>query len=103
MNEALKNQFIEFVEDMYLNEFKNTYTGLIGFTLYNIFEYLFNNYGKIMTKDFKSNNQKVKNLINGSFLIDNYFYSLMNAYSTWITARRRIQQHKCSRRFTARS
>ena len=57
MNEALKNQVINSVEDTYLKGLKKKYTGFLVVTCRNLLEHLVDRYGKIMTTDLKSNNQ----------------------------------------------
>ena len=73
MDEALKNQVINSVEETYLKELKNKYTGFFGVTRCNLFGHLLDQYGKITTVNLESNNQRMNEPIDSSLPIDEYF------------------------------
>ena len=57
MDEALKNQDINSIKNIYLKEFKNRYTGFLGVTCHDFPEHLINQYIKITTADLESKSQ----------------------------------------------
>jgi hypothetical protein len=47
MDDALKNQVIDTINDTYLNELRNKYTGYLGVSTRDLFDHLLDRYGKI--------------------------------------------------------
>ena len=56
MDESLKNQAINAIEDIYLKGLKNKYTGFLGVTCHDLLEHLTDKYEKTTTSDIKANN-----------------------------------------------
>ena len=53
MGEALKHQIIETIEDTYITELHNKYTGFMGVKTIYLFHHLMDRYGKITETDLR--------------------------------------------------
>ena len=70
MDQAFKNPFIDSINDTYLKELKNKYTGFVGVTCRDIPKNLLELYKNITTEDLKANYQKMNETIDASLVID---------------------------------
>ena len=73
MDESLKNQVIDTLEDMYLKELKNKYTVFLVVTLCDLLKHIFDRYGNIATSDLESNNKWINKPVYSSLPINKYF------------------------------
>jgi hypothetical protein len=90
MDDDLKGQVIDTVEDPHLCEMKNKCTGYLGVTTRNLLDHLLDRYGKISSVDLKNNNTRMNEPIDSSQPIVIYFkriddglqYATMDVYHT---------------------
>ena len=59
MDDTFKTQFLDAVEDPYVSELRNHYTGYIGVTTRDLLDHLMDRYGKITAADLKSNEARI--------------------------------------------
>eukprot|EP00957_Ditylum_brightwellii_P002366 181241-Ditylum_brightwellii.AAC.1 len=58
MQELLKAQIQEAVDDVYIRQLTNKYTGYLGVSICDLLDHLLDQYGKITTVDIASNNEQ---------------------------------------------
>ena len=73
MDDALKGQIIDIIEDTYLCELCNKCTGYLGVTTRDLLDHLIDGYGKITTADFEANKSRLNELIDMTQTIDVFF------------------------------
>jgi hypothetical protein len=73
MDDALKSQVIDTINDTYLCELRNKYTGYMGVSTRDLIDHLLDCYGKITPADIKECNSRMNNPINSTQPIDIYF------------------------------
>jgi hypothetical protein len=76
MDSALKTQIIDTIEDTYLCELRNKYTGYLGVTARYVIDYLLDRYGKITPADIAACKQRINEPIDASQPIDVYFQKI---------------------------
>ena len=73
MQELLKAQIQEAVDDVYTRQLKNKYTGYLGVTIRDLIDHLLDRYGKITAADIASNNKQFLEGMDMDQPIDVYF------------------------------
>ena len=53
MDKALKNQIVETIENTYMAELRNQYTGFMGVRTIDMVHHIMERYGKVMETDLK--------------------------------------------------
>jgi hypothetical protein len=76
IDSALKTQIIDAIEDTYLCELRNKYTGYLGVTAQDLTDHLLDQYGKITPADIAACKQKINEPIDVSQPIDVYFQKI---------------------------
>lgn len=79
MDVALKTLLLEAVEECYVNELRNRYTGYLGVSTLDIIDHLMDRYGKISPSALKENEDAMKEPIDTSVPIDVYFKRIDDA------------------------
>ena len=73
MEYSLKSIIINAVDEVYIGELRNKYTGYLGITARNLLDHLLNRYGKITPADVEECKKKMNDTINATHPIDIYF------------------------------
>jgi hypothetical protein len=73
MDDALKSQIIDAVNDVYLSEVRNKYTGYLGVTTRDLIDHLLDRYGKITASDIEECKKRMNEPIDATQPIDVYF------------------------------
>jgi hypothetical protein len=76
MDSALKTQIIDAIEDTYLCELRNKYTGYLGVTARDLIGHLLDRYGKTTPADIAVCKQRINEPIDASQPIDVYFQKI---------------------------
>ena len=66
MDDALKTQLLDAVEDPYVSELRNRYTGYIVVTTRDLLDHLMYRYSNITTADLKANEARIKEALDNS-------------------------------------
>ena len=59
MDDSLNTQLLDAVEEPYVNELRNRYTGYIGVTTRDLLYHLMDRYGNITAADIKANKARI--------------------------------------------
>lgn len=78
MDDALKAQVIDTVEDTYLNEMRNKYTGYLGISTRDLLDHLLDRYGKISAADIENCKKRMNEPLDTTQPIDLYFQKIDN-------------------------
>jgi hypothetical protein len=78
MDAALKTQIMDAIEDSYLCELRNKYTGYFGVTARDLIDHLLDRYGNITPADIAACKQRINKPIDASQPIDVYFQKIDN-------------------------
>jgi hypothetical protein len=73
MDDALKGQVIDTIDDTYLCEMRNKYTGYLGVTTRDLLDHLIDRYGKITPADLETNKKRMNEPIDSTQTIDVFF------------------------------
>jgi hypothetical protein len=73
MDGALKTQVIDTIQDTYLSEMRNKYTGYLGVTTRDLLDHLLDRYGKITPADIEDCKRRMNEPIDSTQLIYVYF------------------------------
>ena len=73
MDEALKHQIIENIEDAYITELLNKYKGFMRFNTVNLVHHIMYRYEKIIESDLKENQKRFDETLDTTIPIDKYF------------------------------
>jgi hypothetical protein len=73
MDDALKAQVIDSVEDTYLCELRNKYTGYLGISTRDLCDHLLDRYGKITPADIETCKQRMNEPMDATQPIDAFF------------------------------
>ena len=73
MEDALKTQVIDTVNDTYLCELRNKYTGYMGVSTRDLFDHLLDRYGKITPADIAECKKRMNETLDSTQPIDLYF------------------------------
>jgi len=73
MDDALKAQVIDTINDTYLCELRNKYTGYLGISTRDLFDHLLDRYGKITPADIEDCKRRMNDPIDATQPIDVYF------------------------------
>eukprot|EP00957_Ditylum_brightwellii_P198469 15125971-Ditylum_brightwellii.AAC.1 len=76
MQELLKVQLQEAVDDVYIKQLKNKYTGYLGVSICDLLNHLLDWYGKITAADIASNNEQFLERMSMDQPIDVYFTNI---------------------------
>ena len=76
MDDALKTQIIDTVEDTYLCEMRHKYTGYLGVKTRDLLDHLLDRYGKITAADLAACQIRMNEPINVDLPIDVYFQKI---------------------------
>ena len=70
MNDALKEKFVGCIEDTYLNELRNRYTGYFGISASTIITHMMTRYRRITPSDLQTCNKRMSEPIDQAQPID---------------------------------
>jgi hypothetical protein len=73
MDGALKTQVIDTIQDTYLSEMRNKYTGYLGVTTRDLLDHLLDRYGKITPADIEDCKRRMNEPIDSTQPIDIFF------------------------------
>jgi hypothetical protein len=73
MDDALKAQVIDTIQDTYINEMRNKYTGYLGVTTRDLLDHLLDRYGKITPADIEECKRRMIEPIDSTQPIDIFF------------------------------
>ena len=73
MDTALKTQILDCIDDTYLNELRNKYTGYLGVTTRDVLDHLLDRYGKISPAGLALNDKTFNTEVDTTQPIDVYF------------------------------
>ena len=73
MDDALKAQIIDTIDDTYLCELRNKYTGYLGISTRDLIDHLLDRYGKITPADIAACKRRMNDPIDSTQPIDIYF------------------------------
>ena len=73
MDDALKLQVINTIDNTYLCKLRNKYTGYLGISARDLFNHLLDRYGKIMPADIETCKKRMNDPIDSTQPIDIYF------------------------------
>ncbi len=73
MDDALKAQVIDTINDTYLCELRNKYTGYLGVSTRDLFDHLLDRYGKITPADIENCKRRMNDALDSTQPIDVYF------------------------------
>ena len=59
MDDALKTQFLDAVEDPYVSKLRNRYTGFMGVTKRDLLDHLMDRYSNITAANLKANEARI--------------------------------------------
>ena len=76
MDDALKGIIIDTIEDPYLCEMRNKYTGYLGVTTRDLLDHLLDRYGKITPADIEECKKRMNEAIDTTQPIDVYFHKI---------------------------
>jgi hypothetical protein len=76
MDDALKSIIIDTVDDPYLCEMRNKYTGYLGVTTRDLLDHLLDRYGKITPADIEECKRRMNEPIDTTQPIDVYFHKI---------------------------
>lgn len=76
MDDAIKAQIIDSINDTYLCELRNKYTGYMGVTARDLIDHLLDRYGKITPADIEACKQRMNEPIDSSQPIDAYYQKI---------------------------
>jgi hypothetical protein len=76
MDDALKAQVINNIDDTYLNERQNKYTGYMGVSTRDLFDHLLDRYGKITPADIAECKRRINEALDSTHPIDIYFQTI---------------------------
>ena len=79
MDQAHKGLLLEAIEDIFVQELRNRYTGYLSVSTRNILDHLLRRYGKITAANLDHNKKQMDDPYNPSEPIDNYFKRIDNA------------------------
>ena len=79
MDDALKTQFLDEVEEPYVSELRNHYTGYMGVTTRYLLDHLMDRYGNITSNDLKANEARINEALDNSIPIDVFFQRIDDA------------------------
>ena len=92
MDDALKTQLLDAVEDPYVSELRKWYTGYMGVTTHDILDRLMDPYGNITAADLKSNEARINESLNHSCPIDISFQRIDYAVQYTDDRKTRLQK-----------
>ena len=73
MDDALKTQLLDAVENPYVSELHNRYTGYMGVTTRDLLDHLMDRYGNITAVDLKANEARINKALDNPRPIDIFF------------------------------
>ena len=76
MEDALKTQVIDTVNDTYLCELRNKYTGYMGVSTRDLFDHLLDRYGKITPANIEECKKRMNEALDSTQPIDIYFQKI---------------------------
>ena len=79
MDDALKNQLLDAVEDPYVSKLRNRYTRYMGVTTRDQLDCLMDRYGNITAADLKANEARIKESLDNSRPFDVFFQRINDA------------------------
>ena len=79
MDDALKTQLLDAVEEPYVSELCNRYTVYMGVTTRYLLDHLMDQYGNITAADHKANKARINEALDHSILNDVFFQRIYDA------------------------
>ena len=79
MDDTLKTQSLDAVEEQYVSELRNRYTRYMGVTTQDLLDRLMDRYGNITAADLKSNETHINEALDNSRPIDVFFQHIYDS------------------------
>ena len=79
MDDALKTQLLDAVEEPHVSKLRNRYTGYMGVTTRDLKDHLIDRYGNITATDLKANKARINEALHNSSPIDVFFQRIDDA------------------------
>ena len=79
MDDALKTQLLDSIDNPYVSELRNRYTGYMGVTTRDLLDHLMDRYGNITAADLKNNDKRLNQPVDSSQPIDVLFQRVNDA------------------------
>ena len=73
MDDAIKTQLLDAVEEPYVSKLRNRYTGYIGVTTQDLLDHLMDRYSNTVAADLKANEARINEALDNSRPIDVFF------------------------------
>ena len=73
MDKALRHQIIETIEDTYITELRNKYSGFMGVKTIYLVQHIIGRYGRIIETDLKENLKRFDETLDTTIPIGKYF------------------------------
>ena len=79
MDDTLKTQLLDAVEEPYVSELHNRYTTYMGVTTRDLLDHLMDRYGNITAADLKANEARINVALDNSIPFDVFFQRIDDA------------------------
>jgi hypothetical protein len=103
MDDALKAQLIDAVDDTYLKEMRNKYTGYLSITTRDLIDHLLDRYGKITPADIEDCKKRMSDPLDSTQPIDIYFQRIDDSVQYASDGRTGFTANRFSKRHTTPS
>eukprot|EP00957_Ditylum_brightwellii_P025773 1949612-Ditylum_brightwellii.AAC.1 len=90
----MKLQVQEAVDDVYIRQLKNKYTGYLGVLICDLLNHLLDRYGKITAADIASNNEQFREGMDMDQPIDVYFTKIDDSMQYAADGKHHTQHNK---------
>ena len=94
MDDALKTQLLDAVEDPYVSKLRNRYTGYMDVTTGDLLNHQMDQYGNVTADDLKSNEARINKALDNSRPIDVFFQQIDDAVQYADDGKTRLRQNK---------
>ena len=79
MDDTLKIHLLDAVEEPYVSELRNRYTGYMGVTTQDLLDHIMDRYGNITAANLKANEARINEALENSRPIDVFFQRIDDA------------------------
>ena len=98
MDDALKTQLLDAVEDPYVSELRNRYTGYMGVTSHDLLDHLMDRYSNITAANIKANEARINETFDHSRPINVFFQRIDDAVQYADDGKNRLRKNKSRKR-----
>ena len=77
MDDALKTEFLDAIEEPYVSGLRNRYTGYMGVTTRDLLDHIMDQYRNITAADLKANKARINEALDNSHPIHVFFNASM--------------------------